>query len=225
MTTTKQLEEDLSVHDLVAHAQVLLKLLRRRHRAARLEEDLDAVRQDALGLLDGRRLLARRLLAHGPVRGLLLAALVQLRQVLLVLGERLLRRGELLLGAVELLLRARALLRRLAELLLHHRRLVLEALLDHLVRVRGLGLLLARVRERLLGLLLHVGDRVENSARFRLVGRGRRLRLEGEVLVLVLRLEERLEDGLLVRRDPRGLNDLLEAAREEAEVLGDAAAL
>merc|ERR1719248_94861 len=203
--------------------------LRRQAARARggLEEDLHALGQDLLRLLDRRGLLARLLLARRPLRRLRLAALLQLRQVLRVRRERRLRLGQGALRRVELLLRRRARLRRLAKLLLRDGDLVLEALLEHRVGVLGLHLVLARAAQGLLRLALHVRDRVEDARALRRVGRGGGLRLQGQVLVLRarLRLQQRLDDGLLVRVHPGRLHDLREPARDRRQHLRGLAGL
>ena len=69
------------------------------------------------------------------------------------------------------------------------------------VRVLRLHLVLASAAQRLLSLLLHVRNRVEDAAALGRVSRRSRLRLEGHVLITAgsLRLQERLDHLLLVR--------------------------
>merc|ERR1719407_82969 len=199
-------------HRLGASVGLRVLGLQRLHLRRRLQEHLHALRQDLLRLLDRRRLFAGLLLARSPLVLLGLATLLQLLEVLRVSRQRLLRLRELLLGGVELLLGNRPRLRRLAQLLLRHSDLVLEALLEHCVRVLALHLVLARAAQRLLRLALHVRDGVKDTAALGRVRRRRRLRLQREILValLRLRLQQRLDHTLLVRVRPRRLHDLLE---------------
>merc|ERR1719407_84606 len=199
---------------LGARVGLLLFSLERPNLRRRLKERLHTLRQDLLRLLDRRRLFADLLLARSPLGLLGLATLLQLLEVLRVSRQRLLRLRELLLGGVELLLGRRPRLRRLAQLLLRHSDLVLEALLEHRVRVLRLHLSLARAAQGLLRLALHVPDGVEDSAALGRVRRRCRLRLERQVLIalLRLRLQQRLDHALLVRVHPRRLHDLLKPA-------------
>merc|ERR1719359_1543958 len=66
------------------------------------EEDLDALGEHLLGLLDGCGFLPGLLLAHGPLLSLGLAVLLHLGQVLLIRREGLLRLRQRRLRAVEL---------------------------------------------------------------------------------------------------------------------------
>merc|ERR1719353_919985 len=208
-------------HSLSPRVRRLLLLLKRLHARRSLQEHLHALGQDLLRLLDRRSLLASLLLAGRPLRGLGLAALLQLREVLRVSRKRPLRLRQSTLGGVELLLRRRARLGRLAQLLLRHGNLILEALLQHRVRVLSLHLVLAGAAQRLLGLPLHVRDRVEDARALGRVGRRRRLRLQRQVLIALagLRLQQRLDHRLLVRVHPRRLHDLREPARDRRKHL------
>merc|ERR1719353_2751519 len=78
-------------HSLSARVRRLLLLRKRLHARRSLQEHLHALRQDLLRLLDRRSLLADLLLAGRPLRGLGLAAHLQLRQVLRVSRKRRLR--------------------------------------------------------------------------------------------------------------------------------------
>merc|ERR1719353_759273 len=134
---------------------------------------------------------------------------------------RRLRLRQRTLGGVELLLRRRARLGRLAQLLLRHRDRILKALLQHRVRVLSLHLVLAGAAQRLLSLLLHVRNRVEDARALGGVGRRRRLRLKRQVLIALagLGLQQRLDHRLLVRVHPRRLHDLREPARDRRKHL------
>merc|ERR1719321_86575 len=159
-----------------------------------LEEDFHTGYKHFLSLLDGSVLLAGL-----PFRRLHAAALLQLLQVLLVIGERLLRRRELLLSRRLALLQPGLLGRRLGHALLHRRQLRLQSLLRQRECVRSLHLLSTSIAQRRLGLLLHVLDGVQNAATLRRVRGGRRLRLERQVLVAIRRrrLQQRLHSGLV----------------------------
>merc|ERR1719313_3172879 len=177
-----------------------------------LQENLHAGLENLLRLGDGRELAGRVLLARRPLLRLHAAALRQLLEVLLVVCKRLLRGSEFLRRARLGVLETRLLRRRRGHALLHRRDLRLKALLEHLVRVSRLHLGSPSITQSRLGLLLHVGERVQNAAPVALVSRSLRLGLEGQVLVAISRgrLDQGLNDRLVLLVHPARLDHLLE---------------